>query len=791
MLKKLGILMLALMLVMVSLPTDAFARTIEVPRPVSLDVRPSSMTLEPGQSESFEATLTFSDGKVKDVTRNAVIIVSNARVVKAGGGKVTAVAPGSASITIKSYGKTAVINVNVKGMPVKVEKPEPAPADAGLAVVPPEALAQKEQPKTVPVVTRPEPQETAVSITGPKVIRSDSKRDEAQGDIPVVFKPQAEPEIKPVVDNRNSTVPRPVSLDINPTNVILQPGQSETFRASITFSDDSTRDVTTNAVFVISNRNVVTIGGGKITALAPGSATITMRSYGLSGTINVTVKKPEAPKPEIPRPVNLTVNPDNVTLEPGQSREFKAMLTFSDGSIKDVTRDAVFIVSNIKVVTIGNGFIKALSPGTATITMQTYGLVKTINVTVTQPKTFTIPKPVKLEVTPNAVTLQPGQSQEFHAAISFSDGSVRDVTQNAVFIVNNRNVATVGNGKIVALGPGNATITMQSYGLTARIDVTVQEAKIQVPKPVKIVVPQSLTLKAGETEQVKATLTFTDGSSKDITSEAVWTTSNSEVATVSGGKITALAPGTAIITVNSNGITASIVVNVAAEEKPPVTKTIKWQYNNKTFEEDLEVPADLLAWDKNVNEIATRFYKSDPWTQQKMLTTMPQDVKELVLALSSSNKGNVSPWVKEPQNIAYISTLARSLQEKAQKEGYDRFQTAEFILSFVQAIPYVQHDILQLPAQTLIESGDCDDKTVLLGAILRSLGYEVALLHYSANTHMNLGVAFDKNEVPQRGYAIRYYEYQGKRYYIAETTSHDPRIGVGPFWRMTEIFPVK
>jgi Bacterial Ig-like domain (group 2) len=82
------------------------------------------------------------------------------------------------------------------------------------------------------------------------------------------------------------------------------------------------------------------------------------------------------------------------------------------------------------------------------------------------------------------------------------------------------------------------------------------------------VAPTSASIIQGGTQQINATGNYNDGSTKDLTGSATWTTSASAVATVSkGGLVTAASsisnpPGTAIITATSGTITASSTITV-------------------------------------------------------------------------------------------------------------------------------------------------------------------------------------------------------------------------------------
>jgi len=80
--------------------------------------------------------------------------------------------------------------------------------------------------------------------------------------------------------------------------------------------------------------------------------------------------------------------------------------------------------------------------------------------------------------------------------------------------------------------------------------------------------PTSASIVESQTQQLTATGTYDDGSTKDLTGTAGWTTSDSTVATVSkGGLLTAAAsitspPGSATITATSGTLTATSAITV-------------------------------------------------------------------------------------------------------------------------------------------------------------------------------------------------------------------------------------
>ena len=133
----------------------------------------------------------------------------------------------------------------------------------------------------------------------------------------------------------------------------------------------------------------------------------------------------------------------------------------------------------------------------------------------------------------------------------------------------NTGVAKVSsNGVITAVAPGEAVITARSHdgGRTATYKVTVITVAVNGVSLNKT----SVSVKAGGTTKLTATVLPENASDKNVT----WSTSNKSVATVSSsGKVMALKPGTAVITVTTKdgGKTAKCTVTVKSVKASKIT----------------------------------------------------------------------------------------------------------------------------------------------------------------------------------------------------------------------------
>ena len=127
-----------------------------------------------------------------------------------------------------------------------------------------------------------------------------------------------------------------------------------------------------------------------------------------------------------------------------------------------------------------------------------------------------------------------------------------------------------------------------------------------------------------------------------------------------------------------------------------------------------------------------------------------------------------------------IASLASSLVKDAKKLGFGEYDTANYILAFVQSLRYHRDDEItpykdywKFPLETLAEGwGDCEDSSILYAALMKAAGYDVVLLYFP--DHMAVGVALSKT------IAGSYIIHNGKRYYYAETTNPGWTIGKAP-----------
>ena len=128
----------------------------------------------------------------------------------------------------------------------------------------------------------------------------------------------------------------------------------------------------------------------------------------------------------------------------------------------------------------------------------------------------------------------------------------------------------------------------------------------------------------------------------------------------------------------------------------------------------------------------------------------------------------------------YGKPVVRDLANKLEAIARTDADRVEIALTYVQSLPYSYDSIskrkveyVRYPVETLVDGcGDCEDKSVLLAAILHEMNIDFVLL--MAPDHMAVGVDCQPHDDPT------YYMFNGKKYYYVETTQPDFRIGQVP-----------
>jgi uncharacterized protein YjdB len=369
---------------------------------------------------------------------------------------------------------------------------------------------------------------------------------------------------------------------VSPGSATLVVAQQLQLSAIVTDADGNPLGGRT-VTWTSSNPAAATVSGtGNVTAVAPGTTTITGTSGTAHGTATITVKLVPV--------ATVDVDPAAAALFTGETQQLTAIPHDADGNTLSLTgRTVTWKSSKPSVASVsGTGLVTATGVGSAVITATVDGQPGLASVTVS------LVPVASVNVTPTPDTLVTGKAIQLVAQTLDSVGHV--LTGRAVsWDGSNDNVAIVSStGRVVAQGVGTATITATSEGQVGTATIVV----IPVPVASVTVAPPTKGLTVGET--FTFTATTKDASGNVLTGRTVtWSSDNTAAATVdANGLATAVAAGTAHIIATSEGQTGSATLTVAPV--PVATVSVTPQDTTMTAGDAAQFTAQVKDSDGNL-----------------------------------------------------------------------------------------------------------------------------------------------------------------------------------------------
>lgn len=248
-----------------------------------------------------------------------------------------------------------------------------------------------------------------------------------------------------------------------------------------------------------------------------------------------------------------------MTIEVGESKTIVAKVIPNGATNKNI----VWVSSNTSIARVSNGKVTGVKAGIAIVTAKSVDGNKQARCIVTV-KASTI-QVSSVKINKSKITLKQGESTNLIATVVPTNAT----NKNVIWTSSNTKIAKVVNGKVTALNPGGAVILVKSVDgnktsfcyVTVKANATVAPTSTSKPIPTKTQAPTGttvkvtgvkldknrITLKKRESVTLKTSITPTNSTIKDV----IWNSSNTNVAKVSNGKVTAKKDGSAIITVTT------------------------------------------------------------------------------------------------------------------------------------------------------------------------------------------------------------------------------------------------
>ena len=254
----------------------------------------------------------------------------------------------------------------------------------------------------------------------------------------------------------------------------------------------------------------------------------------------------ETPVVTVVNSTSISITNTNPTISIGSTIKLDAKILPENTTDKTI----IWTSSNQSIATVdSSGNVTGIALGNATITAKNGEVTANVQVTVSPVEVTSI----TLNKTSTTIVVE--GSETITATIKPAGATNKTIT----WASSDESIATVNNGTIVGKKVGKATITATCGAKSANITVTVNK-KPSTTVAVKSVTlnKTSATLSIGNSTTIVATVNPDNATNKTIT----WTSSDTKIATVSNGVVTAVKAGTVTITATADGKTAKCTVTV-------------------------------------------------------------------------------------------------------------------------------------------------------------------------------------------------------------------------------------
>jgi hypothetical protein len=329
--------------------------------------------------------------------------------------------------------------------------------------------------------------------------------------------------------------PELTALTISPTPITIAAGNSQQFIATGVYNNGTSANISSLVTWASGDTNIAILNAnlasdsGLATSLIPGQVIIGATVNTVTGPLNATALLTVSNAVV----TSLTLTPTTPQLINGFTQQFQATANFSDQSTVAVTTTASWSSSDTAVVTMNasgqanSGLATPVMAGsaviTATIDATTSGstLVTVVEATLTS-----------MTIAPLAPVVAAGRTQQFSATGTFSNGNVMNLNRLVAWQSDNAAAATFNpnfqsnSGLLTALVIGNSEVSASLNGVTSSTTLTVSAATL-----VSMVLnPLTPAMNSGQTLQMQLLGTYSDNSVVNLTTSALWSTNNSNIA---------------------------------------------------------------------------------------------------------------------------------------------------------------------------------------------------------------------------------------------------------------------
>ena len=297
------------------------------------------------------------------------------------------------------------------------------------------------------------------------------------------------------------------SLAVTPANMSILLGNIQQMKATATYSNGRTADLTSSVTWSSSVSGIATVSSvGLVTSVATVSTTLSASFGGVSANTTLTIN---------PALVSIAVTPANPSIPVNGTQQIRAVGTYSDSSQQELTNTATWSSSATGVASVNSsGLATGVAASTTSITATSGSVTGSTTLTVT-------PILGSITVTVADPVIDINTTTPFTATGTLSNGSSQDFTQLVNWASARGIVSIDSNGVATGLSVGTTTITASSGSINVSLG-------LQVTSPTLVFIlisPDSASVPLGINHSFTATGVFSNGDAQDVAS-AVWSSSD-------------------------------------------------------------------------------------------------------------------------------------------------------------------------------------------------------------------------------------------------------------------------
>jgi len=241
------------------------------------------------------------------------------------------------------------------------------------------------------------------------------------------------------------------AIAVTPGSQTLAAGSQQQFKATGTYSDHSSKDLTSNVTWKSSAASVASVNNsGLVKILGAGQTTISATLKSIDGSTGLTATD---------NLVSITVKASGSNVNVGSSLQLTAMGTFQDGKPATPLANVTWTSSDLSKATITNtGLVSGLHGGQIMVTAKSGSISGDAQFSVTALLQT-------IALSPIGAAVLVGGHQQFSAIGAFNDGTTQDLTTSASWNSSDQTKVAIVKGLADGVAVGAANLTVSQNGV--------------------------------------------------------------------------------------------------------------------------------------------------------------------------------------------------------------------------------------------------------------------------------------------------------------------------------------